>query len=384
MTPHWRPWKGPSSLLTCAALTWLGCARSIAPLEVPGPPQPVSTAEPSPPVSPLPPLSDEEQEVVARLREEVYALVSLGQRNPSDEWRLATATDHLASRLEGIGASVQRQGFEVDGVLAQNLVVDVPGLRWGDQWVIVGARFDSPIGSPGADDNASGVAALLELVRAALTHRAQRSQRYVLWSDAGARARLEASGAAHQARLMQANDETVAVVLELQGLGRYRTEAGTQRYRDGVPRGSSRGDFLNVTSYAQFAAMAQRFTARLAEQCSLPVRSEILLEPEPDWAHGAFVHQGHPALLVGDTGQRRDEAIGTARDVPEALDYERMARAVVGLRRALSVLTGPQGAAPDVQDATLPSAPEAPLPPAGDGFGEPRRDESASEGGEGP
>ena len=344
----------------CAPLALVGCTGAVRPVDTPNTPEgPEPVAQLTPVVNPLPPLTPEEREAAERLREEVQALVALGERNRNDEWRLATATDHLAARLEQLGASVQRQGFEVDGVLAQNLVVDVPGLRWGDQWVVVAARFDSPGGSPGADDNASGVAGLLELVRGALTQRAQRSQRFVFWSDAGGRASLEASGAAHQVQLAQADDEAIVMVLELQGLGRYRTEPGTQQYAQGMPQGPSVGDFLNVTSYAQFAAIAERFTMRLAEHCSLPVRSEIWLEPQgQDSAHAAFVLRGYPAILVGDTGQRRDVAIGTSRDLPEALDYERMARAVVGLRQALPVLTGPVGEVPDLKDSTLPGAPE--------------------------
>ncbi len=354
-----------SFLAACVPLAFAGCSAGVRSVELlESPPSPASVAEPTVTVSPLSPLTAEERAVAERLREEVEALVSLGERNQSDEWRLATATDHLASRLEQLGATVQRHGFEVNGVLAQNLVVEVPGLRWGDQWVVVAARFDSPVGSPGADDNASGVAGVLELLRESLTHRAQRSQRFVFWSDAGGRASPEASGAAHQVQLARRDGEAIVMLLELQGLGRYRTEPGTQQYPEGMPQGPAIGDFVNVTSYAQFAAIAERFATQLAERSSLPVRSEIWLEPQrEDWAHAAFVREGYPAILVSDTGQRRDAAIGTAGDIPEALDYERMARAVVGLRRALPVLTGPIGEVPDVRDSTLPAAPEVSLPP---------------------
>ena len=111
-------------------------------------------------------LSARERGFVDELKKDVQELsVKLGERNVDKKWELAGAADFLAGELEGMGYPLGRQGDEIDGVAAQDLEVEIKGQKARDEIVIVGAHYDTAAGSPGADDNASGVAAALALAR---------------------------------------------------------------------------------------------------------------------------------------------------------------------------------------------------------------------------
>ncbi|GAB4352758.1 MAG: hypothetical protein Kow0060_02830 [Methylohalobius crimeensis] len=99
------------------------------------------------------------------LRRHVYRLADeIGERNVFHPLALKEAENYLADTWQALGFPVQRQVYEVEGVPSTNLEVTLPG-RDHDQILVVGAHYDSVLGCPGANDNGSGVAVLLELCR---------------------------------------------------------------------------------------------------------------------------------------------------------------------------------------------------------------------------
>jgi hypothetical protein len=135
-------------------------------------PTPQSPAEPSgaqdPEIDPAglrPELSVDEQDLLSRLAVHVQHLQGLGERTPSRPWELADASDYVARTLEELGYPLERQGYEQDGVVAQNLTVRAFGGERGDQVIVVGAHYDSSPGSSGARVGAGSTAALIELAR---------------------------------------------------------------------------------------------------------------------------------------------------------------------------------------------------------------------------
>lgn len=127
---------------------------------------------------PLPPLTEAEASAAERMRADVAKLAGeLGERNVLFPNALAQAADHVESALSN---AVVREEYRIGGGTFANLVAE---RRGNDEIVVVGAHYDSALGSPGANDNASGVAALLELARRFATRSPKRTIRFVAFTN---------------------------------------------------------------------------------------------------------------------------------------------------------------------------------------------------------
>lgn len=306
---------------------------------------------------PLRPLSESERALQEQLQQDVSALLAAGERNTGNEWGLAVATDNLATQLESLGFAVDREGFVgPDGALAQNLVVTLRGTSAAGEVVLVGARFDSAKGSLGADDNASGVAALLALARRYKDTTHARTLRLVWFSDASSRQIPETMGAwehLHHVGRPRLNDGSspsdeargqaspFVACLELHGLGAYSETPGSQTYAPGMPAGHPIGEFVEVVSMAQHSALGETLAEAMGRASSIPIKSVTALEPESGkemTAFRAYLEHACPAALVSDTQRRRFSGFGTAEDTLERLDFPRLARAVTALTEGVGSL----------------------------------------------
>lgn len=111
---------------------------------------------------PLPPLDDDAQKLRADLEREVRTLAGkIGERNIDHPRALEQAKVHVETGLRRTGLSVLEQSYVVSGVPCSNLEIEIAGRARSAEIVIVGAHYDSAQGTPGADDNASGTAALI-------------------------------------------------------------------------------------------------------------------------------------------------------------------------------------------------------------------------------
>ena len=114
------------------------------------------------------------------LKAHVYALADhIGERNLVLPEALRAAERYIAEQWEAQGYAVNRLAYEVRGIECANLEITRQGNRRADEIILIGAHYDTVFGSPGADDNASGVAALLELSRLFMSAAPQRTVRFV-------------------------------------------------------------------------------------------------------------------------------------------------------------------------------------------------------------
>src|SRR5687768_5312614 len=115
----------------------------------------------------------------SRLRAHVAALAgAIGERHLARPAALAAAAEYITAQWRAQGYRPEREAFAVEGTACANLVVTRPGRGQAEGILLVGAHYDTVPGSPGADDNASGVAGLLELSRAFAALRPERTVRF--------------------------------------------------------------------------------------------------------------------------------------------------------------------------------------------------------------
>ncbi len=324
---------------------WLLVACA-APTPTPKPAAGLVETVPDAPSSALQPLTERERAIAAELRSDVAELAGkIGERNADKKWELASAADWLVEALEKSGYAVVRDGHEIDGVAVQNLAVEVRGGRAAHEVVLVGAHYDSAAGSPGANDNASGVAAVLALARRYKGASPERTLRFVLFAnEEPPYFQTEQMGSVLYAKGVAARGEKVVAMLSVESIGCYSDAAGSQRTPKGLEgRYPKSGNFAAVVGNLASKPLVDLVAEGLAARSSLPAVGAALPDsvPEAGWSdHWSFWKLGVPAVMVTDTAAFRDVHYHKASDTPGRLDYERAARLVVGLESVIAELTG--------------------------------------------
>ena len=267
----------------------------------------------------------EERALAERLRAHVETLAA-DQRNVD----LDRPLRYIASRM----GAVRFHEFKSGGRLVRNI-------EMGAGAVVVGAHYDTVPGSPGADDNASGVAALIELARMGLPARfvafANEEMPYFHTGEMGSQAWAKA------ARLREkSGGDAVKAMLSLEMLGCYSDAPGSQRYPPVVGwLYPDRANFiafvgdLGARHLVRKAIRAFRTHTRFpSEGLAGPAQLEGVTRSD----HWSFRLAGYPAIMVTDTAYNRYPHYHLPGDTPEKLDYLRMARVTRGLAAVIKEL----------------------------------------------
>jgi len=286
---------------------------------------------------PLPPLTVEEAGVAANLRRHVSAVASR-EHNLFKPAALEASARHIEKELAGYGYQVETQPYDTSAGRSRNIEAALRGA--GEGTLVVGAHYDSVMGSPGANDNGSGVAAALELARL-LTGTPQRLTLRFVWfvNEEPPFYRGDDMGSRRYVQLVRQRGESIAGMFSLETIGYYSDERGSQRYPP--PLGllyPDTGNFLGfVSNFASRALLRDAIGAfrRHARFPSEGVAAPAFI-PGIDWSdHASFWEAGYPALMITDTAPYRYPHYHTSSDTPEKVDYERLARVVTGLRGML-------------------------------------------------
>lgn len=279
---------------------------------------------------PLPPLTDAQRALAAELEGDVRRLCAMGTRSVFAADAMSAASAHIASSLEAAGYRVEKQTYPS----GENLIAEMRGTS--SEIVVIGAHYDSVDGSPGADDNASGVAATLAIARRLAGARPARTLRFVLFAnEEPPHFQTEEMGSWRYAKRCHDRGETIVAMLSLEMLGYYNDARGSQQYPPPIaPLYPDTGDFIAFAGNLKSRALIRACAASFRRHARFPAESAALPEviPQIGWSdQWAFWHFGWPALMVTDTALFRNPHYHSPGDTPETLDYPRMARVVDGL-----------------------------------------------------
>ena len=327
---------------------------------------------PGRPIPSPPPLTEAQRALRDALDADVRELAeSIGERHVWRPSALHDAADFIAQRFDEIGLSPQRQSYDVVDCTCDNIIAELPGGDAAHEIVVIGAHYDCVEGAPGADDNATGVAALLALARMMTDNMTRNMAGKMTGKMAGGRPRRtvrfvafvneeppffhspEMGSAVYAERCRRAGDD-VRAMLAMDGLGSFDDAAGSQSLPAPVPvegeadgaddAGAApldRADFIALVSDESSAALLR--TAATAFAAAATVRAEAVALPAAvpgaAWSdHWAFEQAGYPALMVTDTLPYRYGHYHAPTDTPDKLDMDRFTRVVAGLGAVVSRL----------------------------------------------
>jgi Zn-dependent M28 family amino/carboxypeptidase len=288
-------------------------------------------------------LADRELDILREvLRGHVNALaVDIGPRTPSIPDSLVRAANYIHSVFEGAGLTVSEQDYDYYDQRVTNLLGTVPATAGASAYYVVGAHYDTVPGTPGADDNASAVAVLLELARSMRQARLKVPVLFAAFTLEEPPAYLTGhQGSRIFVRSCQSKDDRVlgAIILEMVGYS-----APLQRYPflprwPGYPAdGNFIGIIGNWRSWRFGRSVVRGFRKNrdlLTEALFLPFDGRILPETRLS-DHASFWDAGLPALMVTDTAFFRNPNYHLASDTIETLDFTFMAQLVKSLELAL-------------------------------------------------
>jgi len=292
----------------------------------------------------LPPLDNADRDTAQRIETHVKILCSNpAGRNTIEKAGLDAAKDYIADQFRSYGYQVVFQEYPLSGINYANIETESRGTTLPDQIIVVGAHYDSVIGATGANDNGSGVAAVLELAKIFGNKNYQRTVRFVAFvNEEPPYFMTRYMGSYVYAKKAAEEKEKIIAMFSLETIGYYNDKNGSQYYPPPFnffyP---DKGNFIAFVGNLGSRPLVTRTIQLFRTHASFP--SEGIAAPSfipgVSWSdHWSFWKQGYPAIMVTDTAPYRYPYYHTSRDTPDKVDYEKMVYVVKGMQKVIEDL----------------------------------------------
>lgn len=294
-----------------------------------------------------------------RLAEQLHASVyelseTIGERYIDKPERMNAAVHYIQTRLSQAGYSVWRQAYPCTPTncqtvpcqtkMAVNLIAEVEG-NGSDEILVVGAHYDTAQNTPGADDNASGVACGLALADRLAGSRPQRTIRFVFFANEEPPFfQTHEMGSWVYAKRCRDLDEKIIWMASLEMMGYYTDQPKSQHYP--FPFNllyPSTGNFIGFVSNFDSGSSLRKTVGLFRKSCRFPSEGGMV----PEWIReGGFSDQwsfwqfGYPGIMITDTSFFRYSCYHNPCDTHDKLDYGRMAVVTEGLEKVIAELAG--------------------------------------------
>lgn len=281
-----------------------------------------------------------------RLKVHVSVLAEeIGPRNIFVPDNLNAASDYIRTFWENRRYRVNTQTYSVQNIACHNLAVEIPGKSEPDKIVLIGAHYDTVSYCPGANDNGSAVAALLELSRLFASRSSQKTIRFVAFANEEPPFfKTRQMGSLVYAKGCKEKKEDIVAMVCLETIGYYREEPNTQKYP--FPLSffyPNKGNFIAVVGNLRSKPLVKSFSRSFMQESDFPVECAAVFGfiPGIDWSdHWSFWQCGYPAIMITDTALFRYPYYHSVEDTPDKLDYHSLARVTSGIFKALERMVG--------------------------------------------
>jgi Zn-dependent M28 family amino/carboxypeptidase len=267
--------------------------------------------------------------------------VELGERNYVQHKNLGCAADYIREEFKSYGYEPTEQIYKIEDRPYRNIIVTKAGKDKKDKIIIICAHYDSVLGSPGADDNASGVAALLELARLFSQLDLNKTLKFIAFTNEEPPFYLtEYMGSFRYAKEAKKRRENIEAVLCLESIGFYSDNKSSQSYPFGLsPFYPDKANFIAVVSNLSSGYLLKRIVGEFKKASNFPVEYLIapifLAEAISFSDHWSFWEFGYRAVMVTDTAFYRNPYYHTPQDTPGNINYKNMLEVIKGLYKVV-------------------------------------------------
>jgi Zn-dependent M28 family amino/carboxypeptidase len=271
--------------------------------------------------------------------------VDIGSRSVHEYDKLEATKEYIVSHLKAFGYIPSLQTYTYSGRNYSNVIASIRGAKLPDETVIIGAHYDTVFGTPGADDNASAVATLLEIARALKGFSPDRTLKLIFFViEEPPVFRSEHMGSYVYAKEAKERNENIKSMISLEMLGYYANEKEGQSFP--FPLMSliypSTPNFIAVVGNLSSRNLVRKVKNSLKASSHIPVEtlSAFSFVPGVDFSdHRSFWKMGYPAVMITDTAFYRNPNYHTEADTIDTLDFDKMSDLLIGLIQAAKDLT---------------------------------------------
>ncbi|HET9419380.1 MAG TPA: M28 family peptidase [Chthoniobacterales bacterium] len=285
-----------------------------------------------------------------RLREELRADVQklageIGERNMMRYPELLAAADFIESSFARAGFEPRRDSYELHGRACHNIEAEIRGTS--PEIVLVGAHYDSVFECPGANDNGSGVAALLALARRFVAKTMPSTLRFVAFvNEEPFYFQTPQMGSYVYASRCKARGDKITAMISLETIGYYSDAPRSQTYpAPGLGMFyPTVGNFIGFVANTHSRALLHRAMSIFRAQKKIPSEGAALpaFIPGVAWSdQWSFWQHGYPGIMITDTAPFRYPHYHMPSDTPDKLDYDRFTLVVSGMQQVIADLAGP-------------------------------------------
>lgn len=284
------------------------------------------------------PLNDVQNILKQELIKDVKVLADeIGERSLWHDKKLALAADYIDKNFTDAGYAVQRQIFTVEEKNCCNIIAEHKGSKNPEEIVIIGAHYDSAYGTAGANDNATGVAAMLALSRKFSSLESSKTLRFVAFvNEEPPYYHTEKMGSMVYAKSCREKNENVIAMISLETIGYYSNEPDSQKYP--FPFNLIYPSEGNFVAFISNTGVSRRLLTKgiklFRENCNFPSEGGAIPQfvPGAGWSdHWSFWQYDYPAIMITDTAYFRYQYYHSPSDTFDKIDYDSMAKVVSGI-----------------------------------------------------
>jgi Peptidase family M28 len=294
-------------------------------------------------ISKAAPLSPDEVTLREELRADVQKLAGdIGERNMWHYPQLNAAADFIENSFSRAGLHPRRDSYELHGQACHNIEAEIPGTH--PEIILIGAHYDSVFGSPGANDNGSGVAATLALARRFAGREPEHTLRFVAFANEEPPYFLSGEmGSLVYAGRCKARGDKISAMISLETIGYFSDAPHSQTYPSRVIGAfyPKVGNFIGFVGNVRSRTLLRRVVALFRKHAKIPSEGAALPSfiPGVSWSdQWSFWRNGYPGIMITDTAPFRYPYYHSANDTPDKLDYERFTLVVSGMEKVIEDL----------------------------------------------
>jgi hypothetical protein len=289
------------------------------------------------------PLSPDEAVLREELRADVQKLAGeIGERNMWHYPQLNAAADFIENSFARAGLRPRRNSYEMRGQPCHNIEAEIPGAR--PDILLIGAHYDSVFGSPGANDNGTGMAATLALARRFAGRKPQHTLRFVAFVNEEPPYFLsDEMGSFIYAGRCKTRGDKISAMISLETIGYFSDAPHSQTYPSpGLGLFYPKvGNFIGFVSNLPSRTLLHRVIALFRKHAKIPSEGAALpgFIPGVSWSdQWSFWRHGYPAIMITDTAPFRYPYYHSSSDTPDKLDYDRFTLVVSGMEKVIEDL----------------------------------------------
>ena len=266
-----------------------------------------------------------------------HLATTIGERNLQHYKKLCAAADYIETEFKNYGLTPKIQTFEVRGLDCKNIAAEIKGTKKPEEIVIIGGHYDSAEGTPGANDNGSGTAAMLTLAQHFSKTKPIRTLRFVAFTNEEPPyfQTEDEMGSWVYAEKCRLENQNIVGVISLETMGYFTDEKDSQHYPEPLAQQyPSTGNFIGLIGDTSSAKLMRKVMKSFKANSKVPVEGAALPTTVPGvgWSdHWSFWQEGYVGIMVTDTAIFRYPHYHKATDTPDKINFPVFAKVVEGL-----------------------------------------------------